>query len=83
MVIFIRHFVGDCVHGIVGVGVYFTPIPINIIYLTVYGLKYEARGKGGNDVVGTESFGYGGDVDGGWGGRTNEGGGEDEWYEDR
>ena len=39
VVIFIRNFEVDCVHALVGVGVYFTPIPINIIDLTVYGLK--------------------------------------------
>ena len=77
MVLFIPHFLVDCVHALSGVGVYFTPLPINILDRPVSGCKREAGSKGGKEVVGTESFGFGGDADGRLRGRTDEGGGED------
>ena len=77
MVLFIPHFVVDCVHALSGAGVYLTPLYIKIIYITVSGCKREAGSKGGKEVVVTESFGFGGDADGRLRGRTDEGGGED------
>ena len=38
------------------------------------GRKTEARDKGGNAMVGTVGFGFGGDADGGLGGGSDGGG---------
>ena len=73
MVFFIPHFLVDCVHALSGVGVYFTPIPINIIDVSMSGCKTEVGAKGGKEVVGTEIFGFDGDADGGSGGGTDGG----------
>ena len=83
MVLFIPYFVVDCVHALAGVGVYFTPLSINIIDRPVSGCKREAGCNGGKDIAGTESFGFGGDVDVRLRGRTYEGGREYGWDEDR
>ena len=41
------------------------------------GGKTEARGKGGKEVVGIGRYGFGGDANGGSGGRIDGGGGGD------
>ena len=49
----------------------------------MYVWKGEAGYNGGKEIVGTESFGFGGDADGILRGRIDEGGWEDVWDEDR
>ena len=83
MVFFIPIVLVDCVHALAGVGVYCSPISIKIIYGPVSGCKREAGSKGGKEVVVTESFGFGGNVDVRSGDGTDEGGVEDGCYEDR
>ena len=47
------------------------------------GCKREGGSKGGKEIVGTESFGFGGEADVILGGRIVEVGGEDGWDKDR
>ena len=77
VVLLFPHFLVGCVHALSDVGVYFTPFSINIIDVSVSRFKSEAGAKGGKYVVVTEIFVFGGNVDGGSGGGTDEGGGED------
>ena len=46
-------------------------------YIVTSGSKEEARTKGGNAMVGTGGFVFGGDVDSGLGGGVDRGGGGD------